>query len=62
MKNVCLILINRDNQVYFNHTKQLLPNEENGNVFYDINSQRRAHFKWVTNVEEVQVKESKILF
>ena len=45
----------REIQVYFNHTKRLLPNDPRGNLWLDLESQegRRVHQDWVTDVREI---------
>ena len=43
----------RDIQVYFDDTKQLLPNSPDGNLWIDVDTDRRAHFPWVSNVRQV---------
>lgn len=50
---ITLLRRNREIQIYFDHTKELLPNGTNGNVWIDIDSRKRAHFDFVTNVREV---------
>ena len=43
----------REIQVYFTHTKNLLPNSPVGNLWIDVDTRRRVHHDWVTNVREV---------
>ena len=48
-----LFLWFREIQVYFTHTKKLLPNDPSGNLWIDVDNIRRVHYDWVTNVREV---------
>ena len=43
----------RDIQVYFQDTRQLLPNSLTGNLWIDVHTGRRRYYNWVTNVREV---------
>ena len=49
------IICCREIQVYFTHTKRLLPNSPvtSGNLWIDVDSERRVHYDWVTNVREI---------
>ena len=47
------LCIFREIQVYFTHTKRLLPNNPTGNLWIDVDTSKRVHFDWVTNVREV---------
>ena len=51
-KNDCFLWF-REIQVYFTHTKRLLPNNPTGNLWIDVDTSRRVHYDWVTNVREV---------
>ena len=44
----------REIQIYYEHTKQLLPNSPAGNLWIDVQTARRCHLPWVTNVREVR--------
>ena len=54
-KDHCWHFVFREIQVYFNHTKRLLPNDPRGNLWLDLESQegRRVHQDWVTDVREI---------
>jgi len=38
---------------YFRHTKNLLPNFPGGNLWIDVDCDKKAHYDWVTHVKEV---------
>jgi len=44
---------NREIQHYWDETGHLLPNNPEGNLWIDIDSGRKTHKKWVTNVRDV---------
>ena len=50
----------REIQIYYEHTKQLLPNSPAGNLWIDVQTDRRCHLPWVTNVREVR-NQSRVL-
>ena len=43
----------REIQVYFNHTKRLLPNSPGGNLWVDVETERRVHQDWTMEVREI---------
>ena len=44
-------------QEYFKHTLHLLPNREEGNLWLEVESHRKAYYGWVTQVREVSICE-----
>ena len=40
--------------MYFDYTKQLLPNSPQGNLWIDVDTDKRVHYPWVTNVRQVR--------
>ena len=43
----------REIQVYFNHTKRLMPNNNGGNLWLDVETERRVHQDWTLDVREI---------
>ena len=43
----------REIQIYFTHTKSLLPNSPEGNLWLELETSRRVHQDWVTEVREI---------
>jgi len=50
---ISLLRRNREIQVYFTHTKRLLPNNPAGNTWLQVAGERRVHQDWVSDVREV---------
>ena len=50
---ISLLRRNREIQIYFTHTKSLLPNSPAGNLWLELETNRRVHQDWVTEVREV---------
>ena len=47
------LFCHREIQQYFRDTKHLLPNNTEGNLWIDVDCDRKAHYAWVTHVREV---------